>query len=72
MLCWWLTLRRWVCIYVGCVLMTHETACLDFRDRDLVRDIYYPEMAGVVRRLTGVDLAPGTIKSFYYHPVNLH
>jgi hypothetical protein len=52
--------------------VTHETACLDFRDRDLVRDIYYPEMAGVVRRLTGVDLAPGTIKSFYYHPVNLH
>ena len=55
LLCWWLTLRRWVRVYAGCVLATHETTCLDFRDRDLVREIYYPEMAGVVRRLTGAE-----------------
>jgi len=51
----------------GFVLLNHESQCTDFRDTNQVRRVFFPEMIGLVKQLTGAEHAvvtgPATVRT---------
>jgi len=47
----------------GFVLLRHETKCQDFRNKDLIQEVYYPEMIDLVKRHTGAEQVVVTVDS---------